>query len=313
MKKLSFGLLPLTLLTALTGTALLGTASAAPQITAQSIIVNPVPANVNVRVWTDRDPSGNAVPSYVPGDRIRLFVNTDRDAYVYLFNVDPQGRVDMVLPNTYSGGSNFVSANTTRVFPQNGAPFTFDIAAPYGMNKVLALASTTPLNLDQIASFKSQQNSFASVNVQGQQQLAQALSIVVNPVPQNTWSSDTAYYNVAPQRGYAQPPVVTAPVRPVPVRPAPVRPAPVQSAPVYSDGWISVPRWSFTINFTSSLQDVHERYADQLRGQGYQLVTIRQGQSNLRSEWRRGYGSYDRAQLEVRYQNGQILVNITRR
>lgn len=307
MKKL----LPIALLS-----ALIGTASAAPRITAQSIIVNPTPANVNVNVWTDRDRSGNATPNYAPGDRIQLYVSTSQDAYVYLFNVDPRGQVDLILPNGYSGGDNFVRAGSTKVFPQPGAGFTFDIAAPYGVNKVLALASTAPLNMNDIASFSNGQNSFARVNVQGQQQLAQALSIVVNPVPQNTWNSDTAYYNVVPRNTYVTPNPVR-PVRPAPVRPAPVQPVPVQPAPVYSDQWINVPNWSITIgnqyNSQSSLQNMHEQYANQLRAQGYRLVTIREYNNALRSEWSRGYGNYDRAVLEVRYAGGQIEVRITQR
>ncbi|MFC3860834.1 DUF4384 domain-containing protein [Deinococcus antarcticus] len=306
-------LIPLTLMTALSSMALTGTASAAPRITAQSIIVNPVQTNVNVSVWTDRDPSGNAVPNYAPGEKIQLYVRADRDAYVYLFNVDPQGQVDMILPNGYTGGSNFVKANTTKVFPQPGAGFTFDIAAPYGLNKVLAVASTTQLNMNDIATFRTQ-NSFANVNVQGQQQLAQALSIVVNPVPQNTWTSDTAYYNVVARSTYVQPaPVRPAPVRPAPVRPAPVRPAPVRPAPVYSDQWITVPSWNATFTSQYSLQNVHEQYANQLRAQGYRLVTIREYSNTLRSEWTRGYGNYSRAVLDVRYVSGQVTVNITQR
>ncbi|MBB6098163.1 hypothetical protein HNR42_001588 [Deinobacterium chartae] len=193
MKKLSFALLAAT-------AALLSTpAFAAPQISPQSIIVNPVPAEVGVSVWTDRDPGGNGNPTYRPGERIRLYVRTTQDAYVYLFNVDPNGKVDLILPNRYSGGDNFVRAGVTKMFPPENAGFTFDIAAPYGENKVLALASRTPLNIDDIARFQNDQaGGFAQVTVSTQTGLAQALSIVVNPVPQNSWITDTARYTVAP-------------------------------------------------------------------------------------------------------------------
>ncbi|MBB6099531.1 archaellum component FlaG (FlaF/FlaG flagellin family) [Deinobacterium chartae] len=188
-----------------------GAAFGQARISPQSIIVNPTPpapTELGVNVWTDKDPSGNGSPDYYPGEHIRLYVSTTRDAYVYLFNVDPNGKVDLILPNRYSGGENFVKANTVKVFPPEGAGFTFDIAAPYGQNKVLALASKTPLNLDEIARFQSNQNSgFAEVTVKSQAGLAQALSIVVNPVPQNSWITDTALYNVAnrrPQTGSVQ-------------------------------------------------------------------------------------------------------------
>ena len=176
--------------------AVAGTSSALPRISTQSIIVNPVPTTVNVSVWVDRDTSGARTPTYRPGDRIKIYTRVTQDAYVYLFNVDPSGQVDLILPNKFQGGANFIKANNTKVFPAAGDPFVFEIAAPYGTNKVLVLASLTPLDLDQIATFKRDQNTFADVNVQGQQGLAQALSIVVNPVPQNSWISDTALYAV---------------------------------------------------------------------------------------------------------------------
>ncbi|EYB67355.1 S-layer protein [Deinococcus phoenicis] len=287
---------------------LIGTAGAAPVISAQSIIVNPVQSSLNVKVWTDRG-SGQQVPSYAPGERIRLYTSVNQDAYVYLFNVDPQGRVDLILPNRYQGGANFQKANTTRAFPASGDPFTFDIAAPYGLNKVLALASRTPLNLDQIATFKTQQNSFATVNVQGQERLAQALSIVVNPVDQGSWVSDTAYYNVAGRTASAQ----SVTVQPAPSQPAPVRPAPIQPvrpAPVWTSGDWQGRDWQTSFERRSSLESVYAEYAGRLRAEGYTQVSARQNGNHLRGEFRQGGR---RATLEVKQKGSRFEVQITRR
>lgn len=188
----------LTALMALTTATTLGTASAQGRISAQSIIVNPTQPDLSVSVRVDKDASGNQNPAYRIGEKITLSATVNRDAYVYFFNVDPNGEVDQVLPNRL-GGDNFVKAGTTRSFPAPGDTFTFDIGGPVGQNKVLALASLTPLNLDQISSFKTTQDQFATVNAKGQAGLAQALSIVVNPLPQNSWVSDTAFYQVVAQ------------------------------------------------------------------------------------------------------------------
>ena len=182
----------------LTTLALTGAALAAPKISPQSIIVNPVQSDVQVRVWVDKNPDGTGTPVYRPGEQIKLFTTVNQDAYVYLFDVDAQGTITQILPNRYSSGDNFLRAGTVKQFPASGDQFTFDIAEPYGLSKVLALASKTPLNLDQITTFQSGQN-FGSAKVQGQQQLAQALSIVVNPIPQNSWVGDTALYSVEPR------------------------------------------------------------------------------------------------------------------
>ncbi|MEW6422232.1 MAG: DUF4384 domain-containing protein [Deinococcota bacterium] len=177
---------------------LLGTAAAAPKISAQSIIVNPTQPDLSVSVRVDKDPSGNGNPIYRVGENISISTTVNRDAYVYLFNVDATGEVTQILPNRLSD-SNFVKANTTVTFPSPGDNFTFTVGSDTGLNKVLALASLTPLNLDQLSSFKSSQDQFATVKAKGQQQLAQALSIVVNPIPQNSWVSDTAFFTVVAQ------------------------------------------------------------------------------------------------------------------
>lgn len=175
---------------------LASSAFAAPKISAQSIIVNPTQPDLQVSVRVDKDASGNAAPNYRVGEPISISTTVNRDAYVYLFNVDSTGEVTQILPNRLQGGGNFVKANTTAVFPASGSGFTFNVDGQSGLNKVLALASTTELNLDQLSTFKSSQDQFATVNARGQDGLAQALSIVVNPIAQNTWTSDTAFFNV---------------------------------------------------------------------------------------------------------------------
>ncbi|MDB5044784.1 MAG: S-layer protein [Deinococcus sp.] len=292
-------------LSALLAAATLGSVQAAPQISAQSIIVNPVPTTVNVRVWTDRDASGTQTPNYYPGENIRLYASVSQDSYVYLFNIDPQGQVDLILPNGYAGGANFLKANTVKVFPSNGDAFTFTIAAPYGLNKVLAVASKTALNIDQIAKVRAGQNSFAPVSptAQGPQRLAQALSIVVNPVPQNTWDSATAFYNVAQGNVAPVRPVPVQPVQPAPVRPAPVQPAPVQ--PTYTTG---VTRSSFSNN--RSLADVNNEYVNRLRNEGFTLVSSRLTGNHIRSEFQSRRGT---ATLEVKQRGNRFDVTITRR
>ncbi|MFT2720861.1 DUF4384 domain-containing protein [Deinococcus sp. A31D244] len=278
---------------ALAAVTALSAAHAAPTISAQSIIVNPVQASLDVKVWTDRDSSGTGTPAYAPGEKIRLYTSVTQDAYVYLFNVDPQGQVDLILPNRYQGGANFLKANAVKVFPAAGDPFSFDIAAPYGVNKVLAVASRTPLNLDQIATFKSGQNSFASVKVTGQQGLAQALSIVVTPLPQNTWVTATAFYNVAGR----------AVSMPRPVTPAP--------APVVVNPWGTQREWRITIDNRSDLRAQHDAYAAKLRSEGYVLVGTSVKNNEIQSEFRRADGS--KAELKVKRKGNRTEITVERR
>ena len=183
--------------TAAVTAALFSTQSlAAPKISAQSIIVNPVASDLAVKVNVDRDASGSQIAAYQVGDNVRISATVNQDAYVYLFDIDAAGKVTQILPNRFQSGANFLKANTTKSFPTTGDNFVFTIDGPLGLNKVLAVASKTELNLGNISQFQNNEQ-FATGKVEGQQQLAQALSVVVNPLPQNSWVSDTALYSVA--------------------------------------------------------------------------------------------------------------------
>ncbi len=178
----------------LMATSLLGLmAFATPVLSPQGIIVNPVPTDLEVETWVDRDPAGLGNSTYFFGDKIRIYTRVNQDAYVYLFNVNADGQIDLILPNAYNP-NNYLRAGETRVFPENGARYEFTISGPAGVDQVLAVASRTPLSLAQIADIRSGQ-----MRVQGASNLARALSIVVTPLPERDWVSDVVRYNVQPR------------------------------------------------------------------------------------------------------------------
>ncbi|HHO56804.1 MAG TPA: DUF4384 domain-containing protein [Trueperaceae bacterium] len=164
-------------------------------ISPQSIVVNPKPS-FSAEVWVDKDPSGNATPSYNIGENIRIGVKVSEDAYIYLFSIHANGVIDQILPNRYdnAGKSNYLKANRSKYFPHNDAPYTFSVDGPEGLDKVFVVASKKPLNTNQLANFETDPN-FASSNI-GQQGFAETLSIIVKPKEQSSWVTDTALFNV---------------------------------------------------------------------------------------------------------------------
>ncbi|GAA5511901.1 hypothetical protein Dcar01_00615 [Deinococcus carri] len=221
-------------MTALLGLSAAGTAGAgSAKITAQSIIVNPVETKMDVQVWVNKDASGRGNPVYRKGENISIGLKTNQDAYVYLFNVNANGVIDLFFPNNYEE-SNFVQAGVTRVFPADGAKYTLTVGGPNGQDKLLALASTKPLNIDDIARFAGDQG-FAEVKVKGQENLARALSIVVNPLPADAWVTDMATFRVGQggnggNQDSASGTVTVTPGQPTPPAPQP-QPTPAQPAP----------------------------------------------------------------------------------
>jgi Domain of unknown function (DUF4384) len=179
----------------------LSSAFATPQISPQSIIVNPVQSDLSVNVSVDRAGSN---PVYNIGDAIRVSVNVSDNAYVYLFSVHADGQIDQILPNRLSGGSQYLRAGETRSFPPAGGAYTLSVDGPSGQDKVLAVASKRQLDTSEIASFRGNQP-FATSSIQGQDNLARALSIVVQPVPASDWVTAVTYFQVQPQYGSAAP------------------------------------------------------------------------------------------------------------
>lgn len=169
----------------------------------QAIVVNPS-ASFSVDVFVDRQAQDNTYPVYQVGENIRIGVSVTEDAYVYLFNVRPNGEVVQILPNELdeSGRNNFIRGGQTRYFPPEDARYTFSLRPPTGLDKVIAVASREALDPSQLRGF-TQEGDFR-VSTQGETEFAQTLSIVVQPLPQENWVTDTAIFYVL-QPGQAAP------------------------------------------------------------------------------------------------------------
>ncbi|KGQ21788.1 PEGA domain-containing protein [Thermus filiformis] len=170
--------------------AAFGALALAQQISPQGIIVNPVPTDLKVKVWVDKDPAKRGQAVYQVGEPIFIYVNVNQDAYVYLFNINADGRIDPILPNAYER-DNFLRAGETRRFPPEGARYRYTVTGPEGQDRILAVASKRPLSLQQILDVER-----GRVLVQGAEGLARALSIVVEPLPAKDWVTDVAFYFV---------------------------------------------------------------------------------------------------------------------
>ncbi len=160
----------------------------------RSIVVNPSPA-FGVDVSLDK---GGDAPDYRIGERIRISVRTDRDAYVYLYSLRADGRVVQILPNRFDE-QHRLRAGETRTYPPQNGGYVFNVDGPTGLARVVAVASTRELDTRELARFESGAN-FATSDI-GEQGFQNAFRIVVRPVPQNAWVTSTASYRVVDEQG----------------------------------------------------------------------------------------------------------------
>lgn len=231
--------------------AILGFGAAlAQQISPQGIIVNPAPTDLQVKVWVDKDPGKRGGAVYQIGEPIFIYVNVNQDAYVYLFNINADGRIDPILPNAFER-NNFLRAGETRRFPPEGARYRYTVTGPEGEDRILAVASKRPLSLGEILDVERNQ-----VRVQGAEGLARALSIVIEPIPDKDWVTDVARYFVGRM---AAPPSPATATLVVDSRPA--------GAEVYLDGRMSG-------RTPVSLQVNPGRHEVELRLAGYQPYRV---------------------------------------
>jgi hypothetical protein len=274
----------------------------------QAIVVNPRPA-FDVDVWVDRDRGGRSEPTYFVGEDLEIGVRVSEDAYIYLFSLGASGDVVQVLPNRYDGGGrdNFVRAGATRTFPPAGARYGFVVDGPNGLARVVAVASRSPLDTRTLASFGSDRDFVASSSL-GDDGFARALSIVVQPLPLETWVTATARYRVGLLRA-SEPRVGSPP-------PAAPRVEPINaylgllpypgSVVMERAGGGRDSETAFAT--TARLGDVYAHFHEQLVRDGWRRIDLDVDDDEIEAEYRRSgvtfeleleYEGRDRYELEI--------------
>jgi hypothetical protein len=138
------------------------------------IVPIPTPTPLSVNVWTDKS-------TYMVGETLRVFFTVNQQAYVYLYDRQPDGIVRRIFPNPYSQ-NNFVSAGT-HALPDGAYQFT--VTPPTGLEQVQIIASLTPLELAP-SSYGEPFPQVAPQDIQGH-----IMGITPTPVWATAWTSFT--------------------------------------------------------------------------------------------------------------------------
>ncbi|WP_457575856.1 DUF4384 domain-containing protein [Desulfomarina sp.] len=89
-----------------------------------------------LRFWTDKE-------QYFPGDTIKIFFEVTEPLFVQIIDVTPDGEVTVIYPNVYQPGRLCEPGRIYRVPPENGE-FILEVTPPAGVDRLKALASTSP-------------------------------------------------------------------------------------------------------------------------------------------------------------------------
>ena len=95
--------------------------------------------DLDVVAWVDRGDY-----TYASGEDVKLFVETSKDAYVTVLNVDPVGETTILFPNEYQS-DNLVRANRVLEVPDPASLSRIVVTGTTGTELLKVIASTEPI------------------------------------------------------------------------------------------------------------------------------------------------------------------------
>jgi len=108
---------------------------------------------LKVEISTDR---GEDRPLYYKGEQIRFLVRINRDAWVYIFYLNPDKSALPLYPldnhNQPARNPRKLKADHLLVLPDDGCPYDLKVSPPFGRDQVLVIASEKQLFLPAIES-----------------------------------------------------------------------------------------------------------------------------------------------------------------
>ena len=165
------------------------------QVNPLGLVITPDPLPLQASVWTDK-------AMYSVGETATISFAVNQPAYVYIYDIQPDGVVRQIFPNAYSQ-SNYVAAGSHSL---PDGPYNFTVAPPTGVEQLQLVASLSPPNAIDAGN---------AIRIQ-------IMGMVPQPMYVTAWTS----FTINPQVGYGymppsyvppsySPPIVTPPT-PVP-------------------------------------------------------------------------------------------------
>jgi len=156
---------------------------------------------LDVVAWVD-----HADNIYAQGERVRLFVQTNKDAYVTVLNVGPDGATTVLFPNRFQP-DNRLRANAMTEVPDGASGAQIAVRGTTGVELIKVIASSRPTPLFEAAEL-AEAGAFQSVRVAADE-MARNLSVVMAAEQAAEWD---IYDKVIRTVSRRQPAVTSAPV-----------------------------------------------------------------------------------------------------
>lgn len=194
MKRIVFGVLA--------GLLVGGLAFAQQEGVPLGIVIEPPAGELRVRIWVDK-------PVYAVGETIRINFELNMPAYVYIWDIMPDGKVQQIFPNYYEP-QNYFPAGVHSI-PSPGMGYRFTVAPPVGTEWLQIMATTVPIPHFQ-AYGPAQPFPPLGPDPQSWQQQLEAEVLGLVPEPENR-AFDFTFFQIVygPAPGYGTLQVLTTP------------------------------------------------------------------------------------------------------
>jgi len=147
-----------------------------------------------LELFTDKDPTGQSVPTYTIGNTIEMGITVGDNSFVYLFNIRSTGSITQLLPNAIDP-HNSLSAGQSKFFPNKGAGYSFSVEGPTGLSKLIAIATKVPLETTSIVNFESPEAFFLTTLDSEDDFVANLEGLLGRLLPQD-WVGDSVTFYV---------------------------------------------------------------------------------------------------------------------
>jgi len=159
------------------------------------IVPTPTPTPLSVSIWTNK-------ASYTIGESVTIYFSVNQAAYIYIYDIQPDGIVRLIFPNAYAP-QNYVSAGTHTL--PNGL-YKFTVQPPTGQEQLQIFASPVQLGLAPM----SYGEPFPMIGQSPGSAQGQIEAQIMGITPQPTWATAWTSFMIVPSYSYT-PPTPTPP------------------------------------------------------------------------------------------------------
>lgn len=163
------------------------------KVVPQGIITAPSQSQLSIEIKTDHE-------IYSPKEPLKLDVELSKDAYVYIYDINPAGRVTLLFPNGFSRDNALKAGKHT--FPDKNT-YSFVVTEPLGVESIQALALLKPIALLALSAQGSlEAQPFPQLSSDPKALKPQVQKLIEIAVEPGEWAADWTQFLVAPAVAY---------------------------------------------------------------------------------------------------------------